>query len=421
VYSHIDSFNAVPGDHVFDLLEDLKLKPEQANALLTLVEHCAEAYDGVNVEYVFSSLEKFFRKSILSEAIQQCAGLLDNGNIDQIENVLQVALKKRLQSFNAGQRLPELIKNLATIEESNQNYVKLGIKALDDRGIIPKRKELFLFAAPPKGGKSWGMIHTTVKAMLAGKKVVYISLEMSEEVLGQRLAQAIFNCTKHPSVAKDILQVSNANTVNWARGGIVAKGCIEDDAIQATMLKRANNNAYYNNVMVKAFPTGQLSIGELKAYLDNLETTEHFAPDVIVIDYADLLRFGQKNGDDFRIALGQVYADLRGIAVERNAMVVSASQINRMGAMAKKIDMTHVSESFAKAAIVDNMVIIQGTPEQRNAGIAVLHVGAARNDESGFDIYITQNIAAGQWVLNSSDKISEQFREVVESHVLAGV
>ncbi len=414
VYGFIDLYKEVPGDHTFDLIDDLNIKSEEKEHLDSLVEYCASTYDSINIPYIFGLMNRFHRQAILKDAIRECAGRIDKGEIDYVEDVLRTALKKELVSFNPGSTLSDVLDRMRQQDDNNRDHIKLGIPALDVRLIHPRRKELFALAAPAKGSKSWGLIYTGVMGIIGGFKVAHVSLEMSEDVVGQRYLQSCFAVTKRQCTITQPPAFDGNHGVKWAQG-VGANGCLQNDNTLDD-LERKVKHAMFDNLRIKEFPTSSLSINGLKGYLDSLEQTG-FTPDLLIIDYADLMKLGNTKEADQRIEIGKIYKEIRGLAVERNIMVATASQINRAGASSKKIDATHISEDYSKIGTVDTLLIIQATPEQKEAGFAVLHVAAARNDESGFDVYISQKLAAGQWCMTSSDKLTPDFVDKVSSFV----
>ena len=133
-------------------------------------------------------------------------------------------------------------------------------------------------------------------------------------------------------------------------------------------------------------------MSELNAFVDNLEAAEEFVPDLMILDYADLMKMGSTKDTDHRIEVGKIYKELRGFAVARNIMLATASQVNRAGAAAQgKIDITHISEDFSKIQTCDTAIMVSATEAQRNAGIARLFVGVARNAEDKFEVLIEQD------------------------------
>ncbi len=152
-------------------------------------------------------------------------------------------------------------------------------------------------------------------------------------------------------------------------------------------------------MVVKQFPTGSLTISGLQAYLDLLESTCDFVPDLLLVDYADLMYVDER---DYRIGIGQLYKHLRGIAVERDFAIATASQANRGGVGAVHITERNVAEDFSKIATADTIITFNQTVEEKRLGLARLHVANSRDDGDNITVLITQNYTRGQFVIQSA-------------------
>jgi replicative DNA helicase len=152
------------------------------------------------------------------------------------------------------------------------------------------------------------------------------------------------------------------------------------------------------NLVIKEFPTGSLTVNGLKAYLDMLENSG-FVPDLLIVDYVDLMKL--PSDDNYRIALGQIFKDTRGIAVESNMAVVTVSQSNRDGAKGKKVTGANVAEDWSKIGTADTIITYSQTDEERNMNLARIYVANARNDQDKITILISQNYAMNQFCKDS--------------------
>jgi replicative DNA helicase len=404
VYSYVGTYKRAPGLHVYDLIDQLQIKNIHKSTLLSLVETLHENFDHQNIEYTLNSLDKFYRQTLLSSAIRDGVALLERGEVDKVEEMLLKTLKQRVNTFEPGSKLIDIMDRIRMRDPNDFKGVKLGIDALDIRGLIPTPKELWVLAAPPKGSKTWGLIHVGKSALLQGKTVVHISLEMSEDRIGTRYVQSLFSVTtrpiKHPG-PRFAIQGTHAQQRNQLK----RPACLQEDADQDRLSDMLIRNPMFSNLTIKEFPTYGLSISGLKAYLDTLEQQKNIVPDVLIVDYADLMQFGSNKAEDMRVEVGKLYKQLRGLAVERNICVVTASQINRSGTSSKKIDATHIADDFSKIGTVDTLLIVQSTQEERDLNLARIFVASGRNDEDKFEIYVEQDLSVGQWALTASEKL----------------
>src|SRR5690606_2236990 len=138
-----------------------------------------------------------------------------------------------------------------------------------------------------------------------------------------------------------------------------------------------------------------------EAYLDNLEITEGFVPDLLVVDYPDLMKLPQTGGGQYRHGLAEVYKNLRGVAVARNIALACPTQSNRAGAGANTAGRTNVSEAYSKIADADAVVTYSQTEMEKKLNLARLKVVAGRNDEDNLTVVLSQNYGMGQYLVDS--------------------
>lgn len=409
---YLDQFGEPIGDHLADELEDVLQGDDarKASAYKRLLENLYAAREGVNGEYVVSQLQKFVRAQNVKSAIVEAVELIEDGRVDEAELAMQKGLRAQLTTFDPGINFRDPGQATAFLEHDAEPLLT-GIEHLDRYGVGPARKTLYLCLAPTNRGKSWWLIHLGKWAMLQGKCVVHITLEMSAHKTAGRYAQAFFSISKHAGRARAATLVKN-------RGGEVidigfedlARPSLQDPDIQAYIARRVKREFKRRPpLIIKEFPTGALTMQSLRAYLDNLERLHKITPDVVIVDYADLMSLdAQKKREE----LGELYKGLRGIAVERNLCMVTASQTNREGISSKVVDETHMSEDISKAFTADVVVSYNQTLAEHALQIARLYVAKNRDDEARMMCLITQAYPVGQFCLDSSPLMAEYWSVV---------
>ena len=153
-----------------------------------------------------------------------------------------------------------------------------------------------------------------------------------------------------------------------------------------------------DKLVIKEFPTAKLTIDGLEAFLDILELQQNFIPDLLILDYPELMAVDVKQ---YRLELGNIYRRLRGIGVERNMAVCAVSQSNREGMRTRLISEGNASEDFSKTGTADNIISYNQTKEEKALGLARLHVVANRHEQDKFSVLVSQNYRAGQFVVDS--------------------
>ncbi len=162
--------------------------------------------------------------------------------------------------------------------------------------------------------------------------------------------------------------------------------------------RRLSNMKAKPRLLIKEFPTFSLTIAQLNAYLDMLDRKFNFRPDVLIIDYPDLMAI---KSTEKRIEIGNHFAALRGICQRRKMAGITVTQVNRKGADATLVTATHVAEDWSKIATCDNILTFNRTKHEKRLGLARVLVAAARDAEDGYVALIAQNYKTGQFCLDS--------------------
>jgi len=322
-------------------------------------------------------------------------------SLEEAERLLASANRSTLSVFDPGVRLSDKKRALGFLDLST-TALPTGIPELDRRGFGPVRGELWLLIANSSAGKSWGLTQLAKMALMARARVLHITLEMSADRCAQRYFQTLFAISKRKEAFQHVKFKRDAlGRIDGLEGvQITPKLTLDDPAIRRKLEAKIDqwSQRLLDNIFIKQFPTGALSIGQLKAYMDNLEATEHFVPDLLIVDYPDLFKLDK---DNFRLALDEVFKDLRGLAVARNIAVAAVSQSHRGAAKAKQVGMDNVAEAYSKIAHSDVVLTYSQTEAEKKLGLARLYVAKGRNDADKFVVVISQQYATGNFVIDS--------------------
>lgn len=398
----IDQYGETVGEHLPDHLEDiLKGKDtRKASTYERLVKNLFAARDGINSEYIISQLHKFVRQQNLKDSVIKAVEALEDGRIDDAEVVLQKGLSTQSVAFEGGLSLNSPEDVLAVLDQPEEPGFELGIPEFDSRGLYPRRKELTMFVAARGMGKSWFITHCAKRANLAGMSALIITLEMGEKPYAARTLQSFLSLTRRQGevMVTRFSKDKRGNLSDLIREKL-ERMSLKDDDIKTKLLKRIKQTFTRRaGIRIKAFPSGTLTTAQLEAYLDGLERFDKFIPDVILIDYPDLMELDTKN---LRIELGNALVKIRGIAVKRNAAAIAVSQGNRESERATTVSTDMVAEDISKLATADLMFTYSQTPAEHILGLARILAGKARNEGAKFSVLITQAYALGQFCLDS--------------------
>jgi len=191
-------------------------------------------------------------------------------------------------------------------------------------------------------GKSLAMCHLASASLAAGKNVLYITMEMSEEKIAERIDANLFDV--------DIKQLVNLSKNSFVKkvAGIKAKT--------------------HGKLIIKEYPTAAAHVGHFRALLMELKMKKNFIPDVIFIDYLNIcassrIKGGISGGVNSYGLIKSIAEEIRGLAVEFNVPVWSATQSNRNANVASDVEITDISESFGLAATCDLLISIVSTEQ----------------------------------------------------------
>jgi hypothetical protein len=218
--------------------------------------------------------------------------------------------------------------------------------------------ELGIVLAPPGGGKSMMLVKFASSALMAGKKVVYYTLELSEKVVGQR-----FDACLNQLPMRDIWEFPDV---------------IKEKAQEVRELG--------GSLKIKEFATGQASVNTILAHLRTLQINEGFVPDIIFIDYADIMK-PLANFSEKRHSLTSIYEGIRGMAVELGIPIWTASQTNRGGLNKAEFGLDVIGEALGKAATADVVIGVGRGEEERTINDPRAKIGILKNRNGADGFY----------------------------------
>lgn len=339
-----------------ELSEELESVQQQVRHFFARI-YKAEISDA---EYIKSTALDFCRKQKLKGAMLKSVKLLENLSFDEISQVINEALKLGSDS-NCGH---DYIKDFEQrFIFKARDPVRTGWEQIDNithQGL--GNGELGVVIAPTGAGKSMALVHLGAQALMDGKNVLYYTLELSETVVGSRFDSCI---TKVP-----------LNDLVSFKEEIYEK--IQD---------------LEGQLVVKEYPTKSSSVATLKNHVEKV-INRGFKPDIILVDYADLLR-PISTLREKRHELETIYEQLRGLAQEYKCCVWTASQTNRSGLNAEVITMESISEAFNKCFVADFIFSISRTAEDKLNNQGRIFIAKNRNGIDGiiYPIYMsTANI-----------------------------
>jgi len=316
-----------------------------------------------NKEYLLDLVEKFAKKCSVKFGIINCIDLLEQGNYDEIEEVLKGSLSVS-RALDLGKNYDDFEKRWDEYygqDWSNNKKIPTGFPTIDavlEGGL--SKKELGLIAAPAGVGKSMLLVRQASICMAKGLNVLFISLEMTEELIAARLDTML---TKMPLI--DIKANKNEffNRINRVQNHIKGK------------------------LVIKQFPTRQANVNSIKALISQIYSKSDLRFDVLIVDYLELLTPLKEISAEY-LAQERTNQELRGLGIEYDILVWTATQTNREGKKVAVISDTELADSYGKIRTVDLGISMNQTETEAENGEARLFVMKSRNSKSRFSVPI---------------------------------
>ena len=298
----------------------------------------------INNDWLVDATEKWCRDRAiylaLMESIKIADGQDDKKGRDAIPNILSEALGVSFDNHVGHDYLEDFEQRYESYHRKEDRIpFDLDFFNRITKGGIPS-KTLNVALAGTGVGKSLFMCHMAAATLLQGKNVLYITLEMAEERIAERIDANLLDVN-----IKDIVDLPRVMFENKVTN--IAK------KTQGTLI-------------IKEYPTAAAHTGHFKALLNELALKKSFSPDIIFIDYLNICASSRYRANASSSSYSYIKAiaeDLRGLAVEFNLPIVSATQTTRAGYSNSDVDITDTSESFGLPATADLMFALISTDE----------------------------------------------------------
>lgn len=292
-------------------------------------------------DWLLTDFETFIRHKGLERAIIKSADLLEAGEYGPVEDLVKKAVQVGLNKDMGTNYFEDPRARLMRIKDKN-GQISTGWRALDQRlfgGF--NRGELNIFAGGSGAGKSLFLANLGLNWIQAGINVLYLTLELSEELVGLRIDSMV---TDIPT--KEIFKQ------------------IDEVEMKVRVLGKKSGN-----YQIKYMPSGKTA-NDIRSYMKEYEVKTGKKIDVLLIDYLDLLMPISKkiSSENLFIKDKFVSEELRNLAVEKNVVLVTASQLNRGSVDEVEFDHSHISGGLSKIQTADNVLGIYTSRQMREAG-----------------------------------------------------
>ena len=338
-------YKSVPSQEALQIdLEKIKnLSEDEYSKCVTIINNLNEP-DPVDEQWLVDATEEFCQERAIYNAIMDSIGIIDGKDKARTKGSIPEILSSALAvSFDShiGHDFLEDYEQRFDFYHRVEERVPFDIEMLNtvSRGGLP-RKSLNIILAGTGVGKTLAMCHFAASNLLLGKNVLYITMEMAEEKIAERI---------------------DANLLNVA---IDELSSIPVDSYQKKVDRVRNKTT--GKLIIKEFPTASAHVGHLRHLLNELHLKRSFVPDIIYIDYLNICLSSRiKSGANVNsyTYVKAIAEELRGLAVEKNLPIISATQTTRTGYSNSDPGLEDTSESFGLPATADFMIALVSTEE----------------------------------------------------------
>lgn len=344
IYNFISEYNNRPSKDalIISAQNDKSLSDDLYNEVVTSIQLLDTTEN--NIDWLEKETEKFCKDKAIYNAILNSIAIIDGRDkklsTDGIPQLLQDALGVTFDKKVGHDYLDNA-------EDRFDFYHRIESKIPFDLDMFNKitngglpNKTLNVVLAGTGVGKSLFMCHVAASVLSQGKNVLYITLEMAEERIAERIDVNLMNITLDQ--LKDLPKSIFENRIDKIR------------------------NKTQGKLIIKEYPTASAHVGHFNSLLNELQLKKQFRPDMIIVDYLNICassRFKAGANINSYTLVKAIAEELRGMAVENNVPILSATQTTRGGYGNTDVELTDTSESFGLPATVDFMFALITTEE----------------------------------------------------------
>ena len=320
-----------------------------------------------NQEWLLDQTEKWCQDRAVFNAVMESISIIDGKHETLQKNALPDILSKALGvtfDNNVGHDYLENVDERFEFYHRQEDRIPFDLEYFNKitKGGLPN-KTLNIALAGTGVGKSLFMCHVAANALVQGRNVLYITMEMAEERIAERIDANLLNIPidQLENMSKDMFATKVRDVQMKTEGKLV----------------------------IKEYPTGQAHTNHFRALLNELKLKKNFVPEMIFVDYLNICASSRMKGMGGAINsysyIKSIAEELRGLAVEFNVPIVSATQTTRSGYSNDDVGLEDTSESFGLPATADLMFALITNDELNNLGkILVKQLKNRYNDPTSY-------------------------------------
>ena len=348
---YVGKYNKLPTAESFKIELDQtdKLSGEQYTMAVDILPQLFSK-EQIDNQWLLDTTEKWCQDRAIYNAIMESISIIDGKHETMTKGALPDLLSKALGvafDTNVGHDYVENYEERFDFYHTEEDRIPFDLDYFNriTKGGVP-RKTLNIALAGTGVGKSLYMCHVAAGALVEGRNVLYITMEMAEERIAERIDANLLNTPidQLPNMSRDMFRTKVEDIARKTEGKLI----------------------------VKEYPTGSAHAGHFRALLNELKLKRQFEPDIIFIDYLNICASSRMKGMGGAINsynyIKAIAEELRGLAVEFDVPVFSATQTTRSGYSNSDVGLEDTSESFGLPATADLMFALIQTEELEQSG-----------------------------------------------------
>lgn len=350
--SHFSEFRVMPTLEVFQIeVSKLENNGIFKKEVVSTLRDVWTSVGSEDLPFIKKDIIRFCTNQEYKKFLTKGIDLLEVKDYDSIETEFKEISKRLTVDVNMGLDYLKDIDYRYT-EEASDEKIETPWQVINDAttGGLSKKK-LGIIMAPTGIGKSWFLAALGAHALKMGKTVLHYTLELDDVYVGQRY-DSILTGIPYNNLKYNI------------------------DKIKKTI------DQYKGKLFIKEFPPGTLSLQGLESHIDRF-IMNGIVPDLIVLDYVELLKIPFNSNISEVKVLGELYKDLRGMAGTKNVAIWSADQTNRDGSDEDVIGTNKISNSYAKMFAVDFLLTLSRKEKDKQNNTARTHIAKSRLGPDG--------------------------------------
>jgi hypothetical protein len=416
IQEYYAAYKTAPEKSIFDVYTQhvsLMHNEELSDSIKVFLDKVVAEYDPnmyTNLPFYIKEATVYLRAQNLNEHCIKVSALTSSGKLDQAEAEIakfnQIGVPQ-CTGISLLRDTDRIITAMAAVQEPLFRFPgALGIVCGDFF-----RQDFCAALSTMKGGKSWFLQYLDESAALSGLKVCHIDLEMRVEEPLQRFVRGILAQPLDEgdiSVPKFVCfdEVQTDTSMYRIEHQIIHKMGVSrnKEKLQQELSYRLHDGG---DIMLFSMPSGATTVKDIESLLDNLERYQNYVPDVLTIDYCDVMGSYEK---DYRQKLNDIWINLRRVAQQRNIFVSTVTQSTRAGVSGKELNSEDISEDIRKLAHVTNFLGLYSTDDQKKNDYCFVKCFETRTRRQTWDsAVVLQCLDIGRWCIDS--RLKSQFCE----------